>query len=52
VRDPLWRRLDPATDDIERQVPGMDYGLTSPTDSTELYYWPPNYWRRSIKPIL
>lgn len=46
ARDPLWRRLDPTTEDVERPMPGVDYGLTYPTDRTELYYWRPNYWRR------
>jgi hypothetical protein len=45
-RDPLWRRLDPAVDEIERPARGLDYGSTYPSDSTQLYYWRPNYWRR------
>jgi hypothetical protein len=46
VRDPSWRPLDPTLDDIERPIPGVDYGLRYPSDRTELYYWRANYWRR------
>ncbi len=49
-RDPSWRRLDPAIDDIERPIIGIDHGLTYPPDRTQLYYWRPNYWRRSVRP--
>ncbi len=38
-RDPGWRPLDPARDHIERSVPGTDYGLTYPADSTAYYWW-------------
>jgi hypothetical protein len=46
ARDPLWRRLDPTTENIERPMPEVDYAASYPTDLTELYYWRPNYWRR------
>jgi len=38
-RDPAWRPLDVAKDEIEEQIEGVDYGLTYPKDMTELYYW-------------
>ncbi|MGB6962400.1 MAG: CPCC family cysteine-rich protein [Candidatus Acidiferrum sp.] len=46
-RDPKWRPIDESLDNIEDSVRGTNYGLTYPTDSTSLYYWRPNYWRRS-----
>ena len=45
VRDPGWRALDEAADDIEEPVPGVDYGLTYPDDHTKLYYWRSSFWR-------
>ncbi|QEX14952.1 hypothetical protein FRZ44_02310 [Hypericibacter terrae] len=38
-RDPDWRPIDPARDQIERPQAGVDYGSTYPADSTRLYYW-------------
>jgi hypothetical protein len=46
ARDPGWRRLDPAIDNVERRMSGLDHGTTYPSDLTDLYYWRPNYWRR------
>jgi hypothetical protein len=46
VRDPAWRLVDPACDDIEAPEPGVDYGSTYPEDRTVLYYWRYTYWRR------
>jgi hypothetical protein len=48
-RDPEWRPIDEALDKIEEPAKDIDYGSTFPADSTELYYWRPNYWRRSTK---
>jgi Cysteine-rich CPCC len=48
ARDPQWRRLDP-TDDVERPIPGADYGTTYPADRTDVYYWRPNYRSRRPK---
>lgn len=49
-RDPEWRPIDPATDNIEDPdpVPGADYGSPYPRDSRTLYYWRRDYWRRAI----
>jgi hypothetical protein len=38
-RDRDWRRLDPAVDDIERPVRGVEYGMTYERDLTAYYYW-------------
>ena len=46
VREPQWRPLDVSTDSVEEPVKGMDYGNTYPDDTTQLYYWRDNYWRR------
>ena len=46
LRDPSWRRLELSKDRIEQPVRGVDYGETYPHDTTVLYYWRPNYWRR------
>ena len=51
ARDPSWRRLDLAIDDIERPIAGINYGATYPTDPTQLYYWRPDYWRRSVRSV-
>ena len=40
-RDPVWRPIDPAIDDFERAVPGLNYGSSYPADVTKLYYWRP-----------
>jgi Cysteine-rich CPCC len=45
VRDPGWRRIDEAKDNVEDQVPGVNYGMTYPPDKTRLYYWQPTFWR-------
>ena|SRR3989338_8058070 len=37
--DPYWRPLDATVDKIEVPVSDKDYGLSYPTDRTELYYW-------------
>jgi hypothetical protein len=39
VRDPDWRPIDPAIDDVEQPLKGLDYGLTYSTDRTVYYYW-------------
>lgn len=39
IRDESWRPIDEARDTFEDPVPGFDYGLTYPADSTTLYYW-------------
>jgi hypothetical protein len=46
VRDPDWRVIDESKDNIEEHVFGVDEGKTYPTDSTRLYYWREDYWRR------
>ena len=43
-RDPQWRPLRP--DDIEEGEPGVEYGMTYPSDPEQLYYWRATYWRR------
>jgi hypothetical protein len=48
ARDPLWRPFEPQRDNPERPVSGVNYGMTYPADSTELYYWRPTYWRRNL----
>jgi hypothetical protein len=42
-----WRPFDPGADNAEIPIPGTEYGLTYPSDSTELYYWRSTYWRRA-----
>lgn len=49
VRDPGWRPIDEARDEIEDLVPGIEYGATYPADATELYYWRSSF-RRSARP--
>lgn len=44
-RDPKWRPVDLARDNVERPVSGIDYGNTYPADSETLYYWRKSYWR-------
>ena len=39
VRDTDWRPIDPAVDDVEQPLEGVDYGLTYSTDRTVYYYW-------------
>jgi hypothetical protein len=38
-RDPGWRPLDEAHDQIQEPVSGVDYGDSYPQDYSELYYW-------------
>lgn len=38
-KDPKWRPIDPAKDNIEEAVPNKEYGNSYPDDLTELYYW-------------
>ena len=38
-KDELWRPIDLSLDEIEESIPGKDYGLTYPEDTTQLYYW-------------
>lgn len=38
-KDEQWRPIDLPLDKIEEPIPGKDYGLTYPEDSTQLYYW-------------
>ena len=46
-RDPEWRLLDEARDNIEQPTGDEDYSLTYPwNDTTVLYYWRNTYWRR------
>lgn len=45
-RDLSWRMIDLDRDNIEQAAQGVDYGLTYPTDRTDLYYWRANYWRK------
>jgi hypothetical protein len=45
-RDPGWRLIDPALDNIEEPISGQTYGATYPKKKDALYYWRPNYWRR------
>ena len=46
-RDSTWRMLDNRRDNFEQVEPGVDYGSTYPSDSTSLYYWRSNYWRKA-----
>lgn len=46
VREPQWRRFDVLKDSAEELVGGMDYGDTYPDDTTRLYYWADDHWRR------
>ena len=50
VREEGWRPLDPARDNLEIPVDGIDYGKSYPEDSCRLYYWRPSYWRASTDP--
>lgn len=46
-RDAQWRPVDKEIDNIETPQRGEDYSLTYPyTDTTVLYYWRAEYWRR------
>ena len=47
LRDKDWRPLDPGRDNIEESARGVKYADSYPlADTTVLYYWRPNYWRR------
>jgi len=46
LRDPEWRLIDESSDSIEEPASGIDYGTSYPEDSTRLYYWRQNHWRR------
>jgi hypothetical protein len=46
--DPEWRPIDEATDNVEKGVSGVEYGLTYPQDGTSLYYWRHDYWRKTV----
>ena len=45
-RDSNWRRIDLSVDKIEEPSDCVDYGETYPEDSTRLYYWTINFWRK------
>jgi hypothetical protein len=46
-REPSWRPVDAARDNIEEPARGVRYGDSYPLeDTTVLYYWRPSYWRR------
>lgn len=46
-RDPQWRPLDAAQDNVEEPMRGIAYADSYPVDDTTvLYYWRPTYWRR------
>jgi hypothetical protein len=47
--DPKWRIIDLSLDNVEEPGDGVDYGETYPDDSTRLYYWSENYWRKIKK---
>jgi hypothetical protein len=47
-RDPGWRPLDPGTDNVEQPQSGIKYADSYPEDTTVLYYWRRNYWRRIV----
>jgi Cysteine-rich CPCC len=44
-RDPLWRPLDLALDDIERPAFGVGYVVAYPPHYEDLFYWRSGYWR-------
>jgi hypothetical protein len=47
TRDPQWRPLDPARDNIEYPERGVKYADSYPTgNTTVLYYWRETFWRR------
>ena len=46
LKEPEWRPVDPDVDNIEDQIPGIDYGKSYPEDCRRLYYWRDTYWRR------
>ena len=46
-REPGWRPVDAARDNIEEPRRGVRYTESYPLDDTTvLYYWRPSYWRR------
>ncbi len=49
TREPGWRPLDVAKDNVEEPCSGIDYSESYPTeDPTVLYYWRSTYWRRMV----
>ena len=47
TREPGWRPLDSARDNVEEPQRGINYGDSYPLDDTTvLYYWRTTYWRR------
>jgi hypothetical protein len=47
ARDAAWRPLDADRDNVEEPQRGINYGDSYPlSDTTVLYYWRENYWRR------
>jgi hypothetical protein len=44
-RDPRWRPIDLASDNIEAPPSGVELGTAYPDDDTALYYWREGYWR-------
>ena len=48
-REPGWRPLDLALDNVEEPQRGVKYGDSYPeSDTTVLYYWRNTYWRRLV----
>jgi hypothetical protein len=47
-RDDEWRPIDPQKDNIEIPARGLDYKNSYPEDTTVLYYWRQNYWRKLV----
>lgn len=48
-RDPQWRPIDPAHDNLEEPQRGIRYADSYPyADTTVLYYWRHSYWRRVV----
>jgi hypothetical protein len=45
-RDPTWRPLDAAVDEIVDLPRSVDKRSAHPSDTTAFYYWRDNYWRR------
>lgn len=48
-RDIDWRMLDLARDNVEQPARGINYADSYPMeDTTVLYYWRKNYWRKMV----
>lgn len=43
-RDPSWRKIDLKIDTVEEKELNEMKAVIYPIDSTELYYWAPNFW--------